>query len=359
MKRRWISFLLPGFALGMLVFALWHVVSAQQALPPASPPRAPLASPFRQAIYGVGLVEAATENVSIGTALPGIVLEVYVPAEQVGRRVEAGQPLFRVDDRALKAQVERQRAVLAAAQAALAKLRRQPRPEELPPSKARAQAAAADVKQTADELGRVRAVAARGVVTAQEVVAVESRHDAARQRLAQASAEYALLEAGAWQPDKDIAVAAVAEARAQLQVLETEVERCIVRAPLAGDVLKVNVRPGEHVSSPAAEPLVVLGDLSRWHVRVDIDEADISRFAPGARAEAAVRGDASRQAGLEFVRVEPYVVPKRSLTGDSLERTDTRVLQAIYRATGAPGRWFVGQQVDVYIDAQDAAPMAR
>jgi len=30
------------------------------------------------------------------------------------------------------------------------------------------------------------------------------------------------------------------------------------------------------------------------------------------------------------VRFEPYVVPKRSLTGDSTERVDTRVLQAIY-----------------------------
>jgi multidrug resistance efflux pump len=355
MMRRWTSLLLPGFALGMLVFALWHVVGAQQALPPASPPREPLASPFREAIYAAGLVEAATENVSIGTALPGIVLEVYVPAEQVGRRVEAGQPLFRVDDRALKAQLEHQQAVLAAAEAELAKLRLQPRPEELPPSRARVAAAAAEVKQTSDELARVRRVAAQGAVTAQEVVAVESRHDAARQRLAQAAAEYALLEAGAWQPDKEIARAAVAEARAQLRVLETEVERCIVRAPIAGQVLKVNVRPGEHVSSPAAEPLMVLGDSSRWHVRVDIDEADISRFVPGARAEAAARGDAQRRAGLEFVRVEPYVVPKRALTGDNRQRTDTRVLQAIYRAVDVPGHWYVGQQVDVYIDAQAAA----
>lgn len=351
MKRRWTFLLLPGFALGMLVFAVWHVVGAQQSLPPASPPRSPLASPYAHAVYGVGLVEAATENVSIGTALPGVVLEVYVPVERVGTRVTRGQPLFRVDDRALRAQLEHQRAVLAAAEASLAKLRLEPRPESLPPAKARAEAAAADVKQAADELARVKQVAARGVVTAQEVVAVESRYEAARQRFAQASSEYELLAAGAWKPDLKIAEAAVSEARAQLQVLETEVERCVVRAPIAGDVLKVNVRPGEFVSSPAAEPLVVLGDLSRWHVRVDIDEADIARFQPNASAEAAVRGAAERRAELEFVRVEPYVVPKRSLTGDNRERTDTRVLQAIYRAKETPGQWFVGQQVDVYIAA--------
>ena len=38
-------------------------------------------------------------------------------------------------------------------------------------------------------------------------------------------------------------------------------------------------------------------------------------------------------------------------TGDNRERTDTRVLQAIYRAKETPGQWFVGQQVDVYIAA--------
>ena len=33
---------------------------------------------------------------------------------------------------------------------------------------------------------------------------------------------------------------------------------------------------------------------------------------------------------LRFVRIEPFVLPKRNLTGDSLERVDTRVLQVIY-----------------------------
>ena len=33
---------------------------------------------------------------------------------------------------------------------------------------------------------------------------------------------------------------------------------------------------------------------------------------------------------LHFVRFEPYVIPKESLTGDTTERVDTRVLQVIY-----------------------------
>src|SRR5258708_40357599 len=54
---------------------------------------------------------------------------------------------------------------------------------------------------------------------------------------------------------------------------------------------------------------------------------------------------------LKFVRFEPFVLPKKSLTGDSTERVDTRVLQVIYRVERDDLRLFVGQQMDVFIDA--------
>jgi multidrug resistance efflux pump len=121
-----------------------------------------------------------------------------------------------------------------------------------------------------------------------------------------------------------------------------------VRALVHGKVLQVNVRPGEYVGTPPNQPLIVLGDVDRYHVRVDIDEHDIPRFRLGAAAQAALRGDPRQKFPLEFVRVEPYVIPKKSLTGDNTERVDTRVLQVIYALpTGAPV--YVGQQMDVFV----------
>lgn len=45
-------------------------------------------------------------------------------------------------------------------------------------------------------------------------------------------------------------------------------------------------------------------------------------------------------------------LPKKSLTGETTERVDTRVLQVIYELNpaGLPPL-FVGQQVEVYVDA--------
>ena len=78
---------------------------------------------------------------------------------------------------------------------------------------------------------------------------------------------------------------------------------------------------------------------------------------PGQKGTAYIKGDTKNPVPLTFVRVEPYVIPKTSLTGASTERVDTRVLQVIYslqRPKTTP--IYVGQQVDVYIDAGTGDP---
>ncbi len=64
---------------------------------------------------------------------------------------------------------------------------------------------------------------------------------------------------------------------------------------------------------------------------------------------------------LTFVRLEPYVVPKVSMTGINVERVDTRVVQVIYALDPAnrlvrEKKVLVGQLLDVFIDARRASP---
>jgi multidrug resistance efflux pump len=176
------------------------------------------------------------------------------------------------------------------------------------------------------------------------------------------------LRAGAWHADLTVSAAAVTQAEAELTRIQTELELHQIHAPhvldgagqpVEWEVLQVNVRPGEYVGTPPGEPLVVLGDAGPRHVRVDIDEHDIPRFHTDGAASAYIRGDAHRAFDLRFVRLEPYVVPKKSLTGDSAERVDTRVLQAIYVFSRVVPDVHVGQQVDVYINAQRGAGTKR
>src|SRR5438128_7627690 len=135
---------LPMVALAMLGFGVFHMLKAQQTLPKPSPPAPPARSPFGDTIAGAGIVEARSENIAIGSALPGVVLQVYVPVDDVGKEVTAGEALFRVDDRQLRAQLAVQQASLASAKAQLTKLEQMPRAEEIPAAQARVQAAEAN-----------------------------------------------------------------------------------------------------------------------------------------------------------------------------------------------------------------------
>jgi multidrug resistance efflux pump len=350
MRKRISKWVLPLLSAGLLVFAVIHVVKAQHEPPNPPPPVDPARTPFGDTVAGAGIAEAQTENIAIGSALPGVVLEVYVPVEKVGIRVTKGTALFRVDDRQLQAQLRYQVANLAAARAQLAKLEAMPRPEELPSSEAKVRAAEANVALLDDQFRRARRLQPGTAMSEEEYRQRQLGLEVGRHQLAQAQADFKLLKAGAWKPDLDIARAAILQAEAQVQQTKTDIERALVCAPVEGEVLQVNVRTGEFVGAPPSQALVVLGNIHQLHVRVDIDEHDIPRFKPGAPARASLRGDTQHGYPLRFVRVEPYVIPKKSLTGDNTERVDTRVLQVIYALDATDKPIYVGQQLDVFID---------
>jgi HlyD family secretion protein len=346
-----VKYALPISAVLMLAFGCYHVVRSQPSDEKLVPPAAPARSPYPKSIAAAGIVEARSENIAVGAAIPGIVLQTWITPDDVGKYVSKGAPLFRVDDRHLQAQLAMQQANLEAAKSQYAKLEAMPRPEEVPSAEAKFKAAEANVLLAKDLAERGRVLVKSQSVAQEEFVQREINLDVALQQRAQAKADLDLLKAGAWQADKTVSRAAIALAKAQADQTQTEIDRATVRAPIAGHILQVGVRPGEYVGTQPGQALIMIGDLSVYHVRADIDEHDIPRFDPAAPARAYVRGHADREIKLSFVRLEKYVTPKKWLTGDNTERVDTRVLQAIYKVEPGEQAVFVGQQLDLFIDA--------
>jgi multidrug resistance efflux pump len=339
---------LPIVAIAMIAFAIKYMAEAGEKMPKLPPPVQPAENPFPNTVAGAGMVEPQTENIAVGSPVPGIVVEVLV---NVGQRVKVGDPLFRLDDRQLKAELEVRRAALADGQAQLARLEALPRPEELPPAEAQVREAKADWENWEQQWSRGEKLVTQNAIPQEDFIARKQSAIQARERYHRAVADFDLLKAGAWQYDKQITTATIEQAQAQVEQTQTELERLVVRALVDGEVLQVNVRPGEFVGAPPDQPLIVLGNVSQLHVRVDIDEYDIPRFVPEAQARATLKGQPDVSFPLRFVRIEPYVVPKKSLTGDNTERVDVRVLQVIYAIDTQGKRLFVGQQLDVFIDA--------
>jgi multidrug resistance efflux pump len=346
--RKW---LLPlALAALCFAFAVFHAVKGQQRPPAPAPLVEPARNPYSRAVAGSGLIEAQTENIAIGSHVAGVVQEVLV---KVGQQVQAGDKLFRLDDRHLQAELKVRQANLCAAEAKLHRTLELPRPEELPATEARVREAEANLRSEQDQLARIVDLQRQRAAAPEEIIRREQFTNMAREQLARNRADLALLKAGSWEPDRAISRAEVAQAKAQVEQTLIELDRLLVRAPVNGEALQVNVRPGEFVGAPPGQALVVLGDIHKLHLRADIDEHDIARFRTAAAAMASVRGTPEQKYALHFVRVEPYVVPKKSLTGSTTERVDTRVLQVIYAVEAGAGRLYVGQQMDVFIEATE------
>jgi len=277
--------------------------------PPEPPPLvSPARSPYAVSLAATGIIEATRENVKIATTKAGLIQKVFV---EVGTRVKAGDPLFQLDEREARAK-------LATAQAQAAVLRATLLTEKTMTADA------------ADQFARIEKLRQQNVASEDE----QKRKDFALQN---GQARVAKVEADLW-----AAQAQAAQAAVELDVLT-------IRAPRDGTVLQMNSRAGEHAALAPAEPLMILGDTDTLQIRADVDEQNAPMVEPDQPAVAFLKGETKNPLPLKFVRVEPFVIPKKSLTGDSAERVDTRVLQIIFRLDRPKVPLYVGQQVDVFI----------
>jgi len=325
MIRAYWKYLLPAFAVLGVIAAAAMVEEGNRTPAVTKPLFQPAEAPFSSYVFGPGIVEASTQNIAVGTPVSGIVTATYV---KWGDRVKAGAPLFKIDTRDLDAQ--------------------------LPPAKAKV-----------NETEALRSSATAGVEQAKQALAKAENHLRVGENLspgASVSAE----DLANRKYDVEIAKAAlnsaeaqvrqvqaqIASAQAQVRQIEDEIKIRTVHAPVAGTILQLQIFPGEYAQSGVlTTPLLVLGNDTVLYVRVEIDQSDAWRFHADAPAMAYVRGNANLKTTLQYVRTDPDVVPQSLLTGDATQRTDTRVLHVIYRFDHAALPAYVGQLMDVFVQA--------
>jgi multidrug efflux pump subunit AcrA (membrane-fusion protein) len=313
-KQNLVRFGLPLVGV-LLAIAAWRVIAEGKPRVDTTPPAiTPAQAPSNAvAVAGSGVIEPSSELVAMANAVPGVITAVLV---QPGQTVQKGQPLYTLDDTELLAEASTRRALLASAAQRVA---------------------VADIELTEREasLDLYNRVSDKRAIVQEEMNRREFAVKLARARLAEAGA-------------------AVTEAQAALAETQARLNLRTVRAPIAGMVLQSKARVGQF--APAAqlsEPLVTLGQVTPLHVRVDIDEADIARLgvvsSATLKAALSARGSQAPATQATLVRVEPLVVPKRSLTNAVNERVDTRVLQVVFALPKDARGFAVGQQVDAFI----------
>ncbi len=293
------KFLLPGLAALGACIALIVVFWTQRQLPVPPILFQPSQSPYKHWIAGSGVIEASSRNISIGSPFSEIVTKIYVTE---GDFVKEGDLLFELDLRFFESQ-------LIAAQAEM-------------------DAAIVNLDNQRVQFSFYERLSDKRAVSEQDYQ----------------KTLFALLEA-----EEQVKVAA-----AKVLEVETNIQRSLIRSPINAEILQVNIRIGEiapvvpFVSQQAT--LILLGSVQPLEVRININEEESWRYQKGARATAFVRGNSAIHFPLQFVRTEPLMIPKPSLTGETSERTDTRVLQVIYTFEKKNLPVYVGQILDIYIE---------
>ena len=295
-------------SLAGLLFTAWVLIAAKKQEPMPTPIEPPPTSPYESTVAASGIIEAENENVRIAPPAAGLITKVFV---KVGDQVALEAPLLQLDDRELRAQ-------LAVRQAAI------------PPAQARIEEQKHRVEDLQVQYKRLQAVHDRRAVSEDDVKRTWYAMEANKRVLVRNDADL---------------IQAIAQ-RDETMIL---LERLTVRAPRAGTILQVNVRAGEYATPGASETLILLGETQRLQIRADVDEVNAPLVKAGNPGVAYLKGSTAQAIPLIFARIEPYIVPKKSLTGDNTERVDTRVLQIIYHFARPPFPVYAGQQVDVFI----------
>jgi HlyD family secretion protein len=330
------------FCLFLIFYSFWREIKT----PVAEVKINPTYAPFRSSISGVGIVEPSSENIAIGSPLQRIVRKVYVAS---GEKVKKGSLLFCLENRDLKASLKAQEAAYNTALAKLQRLEALPREEDLQAAAAAANSAKAELETAKKQYDMILDLPDPRAISEQEKLLRQARYEQAKAKAQEAAAKLEKVKGGAWQPDLQIARQEVDLAKANIDQIKAKLIETIVRSPIDGTILQVNIHEGEMPSQQ--NPLLILGNINEKNLRVSINQLDVPKFNPKAPAVAFLQGDSKIPYPLEFLYVEPILVSKKNLTHIITETVDTRVLRIIYRIKNNDPNLYVGEQMDVYIES--------
>jgi multidrug resistance efflux pump len=150
--------------------------------------------------------------------------------------------------------------------------------------------------------------------------------------------------------------AKVEEARAAVQQAEHAWEQCVLKAPEAGRVLRIQVGVGETVGGPNGKPGIVFCPARPFLVRAEVEQEFIGRVAIGqaAQVEDEVNSSACRRG--QVTRVANWYSLRRSVFAQPGELKDIPTVECIISLEEGAPVFRLGQRVKVKIRGKYEIP---
>ena len=344
------------------------VVSAEGETEAKTTPAGTIAAP--------GIVEAVSEETEVGAEIAGKLKEVAV---EEGDEVARGQIVavlenedFATAVKTARAAVETLRSARESARARLAqseaerrRIANGARTEERAEARSAFEQTLPGVENARREYERRQKLFASGDVSREDLERARTAFETALKQSRTTEARFAVVDAPARADDLARADAAVRlgetqlgeldaqinEAAARVREAEARLEKTLIRAPLAGVVLRKRLKAGETVSPEAPTGIVTIADTSTLRVRADVDETDVARIRTGQTAYVTADAYGSQRFAARVVRVGQILGRKNFRTERPTEKVDTKILEVLLEL--APDqRLPLGLRVDAFITAE-------
>jgi HlyD family secretion protein len=288
-----------------------------------------------------GYVEG--EFVYVASPTPGALLELNV---RRGEQVEAGAPLFALDDAEEKAARDEAAGRLAQARASLTDATKGQRPTEIESLQAQIEHARVSRELAESELTRHEKLMASRATSIEEIERLRAKVSQDIKRVAQLEADLKTAQLGARSDQIAAAEALVGSLEAALVRAEWEVGQSRQAAPQAGTVFDTIYRQGEWVA--AGKPVVVLLPPENVKVRAFVSQQRVGSLQLGDPVRILVDGVAE-----PFEGKLSFISPKAEYTPPVIYSQENRnklvFLVEIHFAPEVAARLHPGQPVDVQL----------
>ena len=329
---------------GLLVFALARNGSRKQTVPRDGDQSQETKADDEIVLACPGRVEGHNEVINVGAGADGVLTAVLV---QEGQQVRAGQMIALIDCREIESQINEARALAERARQNRLRLLRGSRPEERRKAADETAVAEAQFKQAQLQHERVAQLFKTAVVSKEELDKAARDLAVAEATLHAAKNQQALVNAPPLPEELARSDSEVRLAKEQARTAKARLDKCTVKAPLSGTVLRTFLKAGESVSTVFPQPIISLADTSQIRVRAEVDERDVGRVYLGQSVLVMADAYPEKKFAGKVSRVGAVMGRKKVRTGDPAEKSDRDVLEVLIDLDETPGYLVVGLRTSV------------
>jgi len=279
-------------------------------------------------IAAAGRVEPGSEDIKLASELSGKLKAMLV---EEGDHVQRAQVLAELENSDYRAQVESAAAEVKQREAELRKVINGARTQERREALSTVEEARAVMNNAEADMVRRQKLFAAGVIAREEEDRYVKDYEVAKARYEEMSHHHDLVAADAREEDRAMAEANLQLAKARLDESRAVLEKTYIRAPIDGTVLRKYHRAGESVSNSSSnpDPIFTIGDKRALRVRMDVDEADVSKLSLGQSAYVTADAYGNKRFPGRVVRIGQELGRKNVRTDEPTERVDNKILETL------------------------------